>query len=309
MLAVLEVGLGGRLDATNLRRCRRGRAGARSASIIATGSATRSSRSAREKAGIFRRGRPAVLGSRRHAGERVRSSCTSSARAPSSPSATFTGGCTATAGTTAGLGVVLADLPPPALAGADPVSQCRHRAGGARGARAACAASQVARLRERSACSMRAPLRRRLPACVWRAAFRWCPARWSGFSTSRTTSRPRGCSPRSWRSGRCRAACGGRGRRIAVIGVLRDKDAAAIARALAAVVDRWIVCALPGARGEQRARSSPRAWRCPPAASRRPARWSAAASWRARPRAPGDRVVVCGSVYTVGPALRWLRLY
>jgi folylpolyglutamate synthase/dihydropteroate synthase len=24
---------------------------------------------------------------------------------------------------------------------------------------------------------------------------------------------------------------------------------------------------------------------------------------------PGDRVVVCGSVYTVGPALAWLRIY
>jgi folylpolyglutamate synthase/dihydropteroate synthase len=24
---------------------------------------------------------------------------------------------------------------------------------------------------------------------------------------------------------------------------------------------------------------------------------------------PADRVVVCGSVYTVGPALQWLRIY
>ncbi|MBV8404476.1 MAG: hypothetical protein JO203_09800 [Gammaproteobacteria bacterium] len=31
---------------------------------------------------------------------------------------------------------------------------------------------------------------------------------------------------------------------------------------------------------------------------------------RARTEArPGDRVVVCGSVYTVGPALQWLRIY
>jgi len=31
--------------------------------------------------------------------------------------------------------------------------------------------------------------------------------------------------------------------------VLADKDAAAIAAALSAVIDHWIVCALPGPRG------------------------------------------------------------
>ena len=36
----------------------------------------------------------------------------------------------------------------------------------------------------------------------------------------------------------------------------------------------------------------------------------AAGCERARAAArPGDRVVVCGSVYTVGPALQWLRIY
>src|SRR5256885_16621197 len=48
-----------------------------------------------------------------------------------------------------------------------------------------------------------------------------------------------------------RAQPGGRGpgRTFAVIGVLADKDAAAIAAALSAVIDHWIVCALPGPRG------------------------------------------------------------
>src|SRR4029077_8148246 len=43
---------------------------------------------------------------------------------------------------------------------------------------------------------------------------------------------------------------GGAGARtLAVIGVLTDKDAAAIGAALAPVIDRWIMCALPGLRG------------------------------------------------------------
>src|SRR5262249_56887876 len=41
----------------------------------------------------------------------------------------------------------------------------------------------------------------------------------------------------------------GSGRTFAVIGVLADKDAAAIGAALAGVIDQWIVCALPGPRG------------------------------------------------------------
>jgi dihydrofolate synthase / folylpolyglutamate synthase len=98
------------------------------------------------------------------------------------------------------------------------------------------------------------------------------------------------------------------GRTFAVVGVLADKDAAGIAVATAGLIDAWIVCALPGARG----RSAAELARCldlgdadVTLAASVPAGCAIAAE-RAR---SGDRVVVFGSVYTVGPALEWLRLY
>jgi len=98
------------------------------------------------------------------------------------------------------------------------------------------------------------------------------------------------------------------GRTFAVIGVLADKDAAAIGVALAGVIDHWIVCTLPGPRGTSAAELAARL--APRAASLELAGSVVAGCESARARAqPGDRVVVCGSVYTVGPALQWLRVY
>jgi len=100
----------------------------------------------------------------------------------------------------------------------------------------------------------------------------------------------------------------GAGRTFAVIGVLADKDAAAIGAALAMVIDRWIVCPLPGPRGTSAAELAARL--VPPGAPIELAASVAAGCELARAEAqPGDRVVVCGSVYTVGPALQWLRVY
>jgi dihydrofolate synthase / folylpolyglutamate synthase len=99
-----------------------------------------------------------------------------------------------------------------------------------------------------------------------------------------------------------------RGRTFAVIGVLRDKDAAGIAAALAHVIDRWIVCALPGERGGSAAQLAARLARAPERVELAPS--VVAGCERARQEArPGDRVVVCGSLHTVGPALEWLRIY
>jgi dihydrofolate synthase/folylpolyglutamate synthase len=100
----------------------------------------------------------------------------------------------------------------------------------------------------------------------------------------------------------------GAGRTFAVIGVLADKDAAAIGVALAGVIDHWIVCTLPGPRGTSAAELA--ALLAPRAAAIELAGSVVAGCESARARAqPGDRVVVCGSVYTVGPALQWLRVY
>jgi dihydrofolate synthase/folylpolyglutamate synthase len=99
-----------------------------------------------------------------------------------------------------------------------------------------------------------------------------------------------------------------RGRTIAVVGVLADKDAAAIAAVLAPVIDQWIVCALPGPRGGDAAQLLERLQL--PADNYRLAPGIVAGCELARSLARGgDRVVVCGSVYAVGPALQWLGLY
>jgi dihydrofolate synthase/folylpolyglutamate synthase len=105
-----------------------------------------------------------------------------------------------------------------------------------------------------------------------------------------------------------RSGSGAAGRTFAVIGVLADKDAAAIGAVLAQVIDHWIVCTLEGPRGMSAAQLAARLARA--AAPVELADSVAAGCERARAATgPGDRVVVCGSVYTVGPALEWLRIY
>jgi len=68
------------------------------------------------------------------------------------------------------------------------------------------------------------------------------------------------------------------------------------------------VCTLPGARGVSAAQLAPRL--VPVGASFELAASVAAGCELARTEAqPGDRIVVCGSVHAVGPALQWLRIY
>jgi dihydrofolate synthase/folylpolyglutamate synthase len=97
------------------------------------------------------------------------------------------------------------------------------------------------------------------------------------------------------------------GRTLAVCGILQDKDAGEIARVLARSAEIWIACALPGARGgtaaELAARLAPHIRVSELAAS------VAAGCTRARVLArPGDRVLVFGSFSTVTAALEWLQL-
>lgn len=99
------------------------------------------------------------------------------------------------------------------------------------------------------------------------------------------------------------------GRTLAVVGMLQDKDAAAVAGALAPAVDDWIAVTLPPPRGLDAAtlavRTSGRLGE--PLALVQDV---AAACTLARQRArPGDRIVVCGSFHAVGPALEWLGVY
>jgi dihydrofolate synthase/folylpolyglutamate synthase len=99
------------------------------------------------------------------------------------------------------------------------------------------------------------------------------------------------------------------GRSFAVAGMLADKDAAAIARALDPVIDHWL---LAGIEDEPRGLDA-RALqaRLPPLRGTvELATNVAAACARARALArPRDRVIVFGSFLVVGPALVWLGLY
>lgn len=99
------------------------------------------------------------------------------------------------------------------------------------------------------------------------------------------------------------------GKTFAVFGMLADKDVAAVATALDRCVDHWILAPLPPPRGLDAAalaeRLAPRV-RAPVVAA--PSVVQACETAREAAR-PGDRVVVCGSFHTVGPALEWLELY
>jgi dihydrofolate synthase / folylpolyglutamate synthase len=101
------------------------------------------------------------------------------------------------------------------------------------------------------------------------------------------------------------------GRTIAVVGILGDKDSAAIAQLLHPQVDRWIICTIPEPRGlpaEELAR------RMKAGAGLADGDIELAASVEegfaaAKAQAvPGDRVIVCGGFNIVGSAMRWLRL-
>jgi dihydrofolate synthase/folylpolyglutamate synthase len=99
------------------------------------------------------------------------------------------------------------------------------------------------------------------------------------------------------------------GRTLAVAGILADKDAAAITRALDGEVDTWV---LAGVSDEARGQSAQAlAARLPPLRSAPivQADVARACAWARELARPGDRIVVLGSFHTVGPALAWLGLY
>jgi dihydrofolate synthase/folylpolyglutamate synthase len=101
------------------------------------------------------------------------------------------------------------------------------------------------------------------------------------------------------------------GRTIAVVGILGDKDSEAIGRLLHPLVDCWIVCTVHEPRGlpaEELARrmklgDDPGDGRVQLAHSTEEGFAAATAL-----AVPGDRVVVCGGFNIVGSALRWLRV-
>lgn len=97
------------------------------------------------------------------------------------------------------------------------------------------------------------------------------------------------------------------GRKIAVVGILKDKDAPAIVARLRGTFDRWIAVGLPGPRGVTAAQlreacgaTGDQTWSTAP---------DVVAGCNAALAIAGedDRIVVFGSFHTVGPALEWFR--
>lgn len=98
------------------------------------------------------------------------------------------------------------------------------------------------------------------------------------------------------------------GRTIAIVGILADKDVPAVVEPLLPLVDVWIAVTLSEPRGTTAAELIERCSVLPEA---KIGKWKTADSVveacefmakRARPR---DRIVVFGSFHTVGPALQW----
>ena len=98
-----------------------------------------------------------------------------------------------------------------------------------------------------------------------------------------------------------------KGRTFAVVGILGDKDAGAIARLVGPLVDHWILCAIPGPRGTS-AEDLAKRMSLPDSRTTLAASVEAGCEVARATAKPGDRVLVFGSFHTVGPALQWLGL-
>ena len=98
-----------------------------------------------------------------------------------------------------------------------------------------------------------------------------------------------------------------KGRTFAVVGILGDKDAGAIARLVGLLVDHWILCAIPGPRGTS-AEDLAKRMSLPDSRTTLAASVEAGCEVARATAKPGDRVLVFGSFHTVGPALQWLGL-
>ena len=294
--AVLEVGLGGRLDAVNL-------VDADAAVLCSVGFDHRDwlgdtlDEIGAEKAGVFRAGRPAVLGTPLMP-ESVYSSIERLGALPVVAERDFSwrieeGGRWSYQGPR----LSLRELPPSSLQG--PI-QYRN---------AATALATLEALAGRQASGASAPLRLERATVVAalgrvRLAGRFHvvpgPVEWILDIAHNPPAAEVLCA--QLRERPCR------GRTLAVIGVLGDKDAAAIGAALAPAVDGWFLCGLPPPRGIDAAELARRlaAVAVDPSLSGSVREALEAARRAAR---PGDRVIVCGSVLTVGPALEWLGVY
>jgi dihydrofolate synthase/folylpolyglutamate synthase len=286
---VLEVGMGGRLDAVNALD-------ADVAVVVSIGLdhceylGHTLEAIGREKAGIFRAGRPAIYGSRAmpasiaacaaEVGARLERLGVDFDAAVSSDTWRWTRGAS-----------VLDALPRPALAGEVQYAN---------------AATALAALAAAGLLPPRAAIERGLREVALAGRFQVVPGpvEWV-FDVAHNEDSARVLVANV----RARPA---RGRTHYVVGMLRDKDVEAVGRALVPLVrpaDAWIAVGTDGERGlaadALAARLAPTLGRSLLTA----ADVAAGCRMAAAHASDGDRVLVFGSFHTVGPALEWHRLY
>jgi dihydrofolate synthase / folylpolyglutamate synthase len=97
------------------------------------------------------------------------------------------------------------------------------------------------------------------------------------------------------------------GRSIAVCGILGDKDIEGIATALSNLFDRWIIVSLPSARAVPVDDLAERLAKMGAHIAKTAATVADGCEVAQTAARTGDRVVVFGSFLTVGPALEWLQ--
>ena len=290
---VLEVGLGGRLDAANI-------IDADVAVVCSIGLDHREwlgetlEQVGAEKAGIFRRGQHVVLGS-----EAMPDSVWRAARELDcqvwSAQREFGwridgDGSAGQSWDYQGAGCTLDGLPPPALAGA---VQYRNAA----------SALTVLQLLALPAACDRSAVVRGLRATLLPGRFQIVPGEVEWILDVAHNEPAASVLAGALAARHCE------GRSYAVVGMLADKDVAAIGRALDPLIDHWL---LAGIDDEPRGLDAGALQaRLPPlrgAIERSTTVAAACARARALAR-PRDRVIVFGSFHVVGPALVWLGLY
>lgn len=286
---VLEIGLGGRLDAVNVVE-------PDVAVVVSIGMdhseylGTTLEQIGAEKAGIFRGGRPALLGSR----TLPASVAATAARIGALPKRLGVEYDYSRDGATwhyRGTGWDLAGLPPPALFGAAQFDNA---------ATAIAAVEELDMAGRVTAASITAGLK----AVQLTARFQVILPR-SGdgpawiLDVAHNPDAARVLAD-NLRTLPCTA------RTLAVCGILADKDAAAIVAELRACFDRWWFVATTGDRGRSAAALSD----CVASGIEVPTEavdsLASACTAAASAAQAGDRIVIFGSFHTVGPALDWL---
>ncbi|MBA2780214.1 bifunctional tetrahydrofolate synthase/dihydrofolate synthase [Billgrantia kenyensis] len=280
-LAILEVGLGGRLDAVNVID-----ADVAVITTIALDHAaflgTDLQGIGREKAGIMRAGRPAVLGSRE-----LPESVTLAAQEQGAPVKVLGQAFHWHSGTRGGFdwqgtdlegrSLALRDLPDPGL----PLDNAST-------ALQALACSGLA-LEERRC-------RQALSELVVPGRMQWL-GQWcldvghnphaAAYLAGRLSAQP--CRGRTW----------------VLIGMLVDKDAEGVIEALDGVTDAWVAVTLDGERGREADELAARIEAQGGKVACRAASPEAGADWLTGELSPEDRVLVCGSFFTVAAILSW----